>query len=129
MWRLRSYFLCRQWRRTLRPFFHGWYFQSHYTLRRTSMNVLDFILWVFNSLTGLNFQILSLSELRTQAASFTTWSNFLDVSFIMSTVIYLSVFYFVWKVCYQLFFRFFMYVIHFPKRWKNKWKKYYVLSL
>ena len=84
------------------------------------MNVIDIILYVFNGITNLNFDIMSLSDLSTFVSNISYWGQLLDVSFIISLVIYLSIFFFVWKVTYQLFFRLFMFICHFPKRWKNK---------
>ncbi len=84
------------------------------------MNVIDIILYVFNGITNLNFDIMSLSDISTFVSNISYWGQLLDVSFIISLVIYLSIFFFVWKVTYQLFFRLFMLICHFPKRWKNK---------
>ena len=84
------------------------------------MNVLNLIVYVFNALTGGTFTLMTISELSSQASSFTYWAQIFDINFIMSFVIWLSVFYFVWKVVYQLFFRLFMHLTHFPKKWRNK---------
>ena len=51
------------------------------------MNVLDLIVYVFNSITGASFQLMSLSELSAQAAAFTYWTQIFDVQFIISFVI------------------------------------------
>lgn len=84
------------------------------------MNVLDLIVYVFNSITGASFELMSLSDLSAQAAAFTYWSQIFDVPFIISFVIWLSVFYFVWKFTYQLIFRLLMHVCQFPKKRKSK---------
>lgn len=84
------------------------------------MNVLDLITYVFNALTGGTFTLMTLEEISAQAAGFTYWTQIFDVQFIVSVVIWLSVFYFVWKLVYQLFFRLFMTITHFPRRWRNK---------
>ena len=84
------------------------------------MSVLDIIVYVFNSLTGGAFTLMSLDEIATQAAGFTYWIQIFDVQFLISCIIWLSVFYFVWKVTYQLFFRLFCLLVHFPRRWRNK---------
>ena len=62
------------------------------------MNPVDFIFYIFNGITGLSFQPLSLSELSSQAAGFTYWIQIFDPSFIMSFIVYLSLFFFVWKM-------------------------------
>ena len=51
------------------------------------MNVLDLIVYVFNSITGASFQLMSLSELSAQASAFTYWTQIFDVPFIISFVI------------------------------------------
>ena len=84
------------------------------------MNVLDLIVWVFNQLTDNSFTLMTLSELSTFSSGLTYWAQLFNPSFIMSFVIWISVFYFTWKVTYQLFFRLFMLVVQFPKKWKNK---------
>lgn len=84
------------------------------------MSVIDLFIYCFNAITGLNFEILTLSELSTQAQGFTYWIQIFDFNFLGSLIIYLSCFYFIWKVTYQLFFRLFMHVVHFPKKRLNK---------
>ena len=84
------------------------------------MNILDLLVYCFNSVTGLSFELMSIEEISFQTSSFTYWIQVFDVRFIVSIVTYLSVFYFIWKVTYQLFFRLFMHVTHFPKKWRNK---------
>ena len=84
------------------------------------MSVLDLIVYCFNSVTGLNFVLLSLEDITLQASNFTYWIQIFDVQFIMSFVIYISVFYFIWKVTYQFFFRIFMHLTCFPKKRRNK---------
>ena len=84
------------------------------------MNVLDIIVYVFNSLTGGSFTLMTLTEISDQASGFTYWIQIFDVRFIASCIIWLSVFYFAWKVTYQLFFRLFCILVQFPRRWRNK---------
>ena len=84
------------------------------------MNVLDLIVYIFNGITGLEFELLSLSELAAQAAGFTYWIQIFDAAFLMSLVIYLSVFFFVWKFTYNLFFRLIMHLTCFPKKRNQK---------
>lgn len=84
------------------------------------MNVLNFIVYVFNAITDGTFVLMSLSDMAAFASELTYWAQLFDPSFIMSFVIWLSVFFFTWKFTYNLFFRLMMHVTNFPKRKKQK---------
>ena len=84
------------------------------------MNVLDFIVWCINSVTDGSFVLMSLSDMSSFVTGTTYFTQILDPSFLMSLTIWLSVFFFVWKFTYNIFFRLCMHLVNFPKKKNQK---------